>query len=76
MKIKLKKLAKWVGRRLKERSTYIGISAIAVAVGAPVDVIGVIGKVGQVATVILGSGLIAATTSEHPPIEEHPEMQP
>jgi len=59
-----KKIARWAGRRLAEKSTYVGLATIAVAVGAPVDVIETIGKAGQIATLIFGSGLVAATTSD------------
>ena len=66
----IKKIARWIGRRLKERSTYIGIETVAVAVGAPAAVTDVIGQAGQLAGVIFGSGLAAATTLVHTPIAE------
>lgn len=58
-----KKVLKWLGSRLKERSTYAGLSIIAVVAGAPA--LGVqIDHVGQAVALITGSGLIAATTKE------------
>lgn len=61
----LKKIAKWAGRRLTERSTYIGLATVATALGAPQ--LGLhIGEAGQIVTLILGTGLVAATTSAHP----------
>ena len=44
-----KKIARWAGRRLSEKSTYVGLATVAVAVGAPAEVIETIGKAGQVA---------------------------
>lgn len=59
----------WVVRRLKEPSTYVGAAAAATALGA--DQLGVhIGQVGQIAGIVLGTGLAAATTSRHPPLED------
>lgn len=66
----LKKIARWIGRRLKERSTYVGIGAVAVAVGAPPSVVEAIGTAGQIALVVLGTGLATATTSVHTPEPE------
>lgn len=58
----LKKIARWAGRRLSEKSTYVGLATVAIAVGAPPEVVASIGKAGQVAALIFGSGLAAATT--------------
>jgi hypothetical protein len=66
----LKKIGRWLGRRLKEKSTYIGLGTIAVAVGAPPEVAETIGKAGQLAAIIFGSGLMAATTALHTPEHE------
>jgi hypothetical protein len=57
----LKKILKWLGARLKERSTYAGVATIAAVAGAPA--LGVqIDQVGQAVALIVGSGLAAATT--------------
>jgi hypothetical protein len=61
----LKKVGRWLGRRLREKSTYIGLTTVAVAIGAPASVISGIGQVGQIAAVIFGSGLMAASTAVH-----------
>jgi hypothetical protein len=66
----LKKIGRWFGRRLKEKSTYVGIATVAVAVGAPPEVTDAIGKAGQLAALIFGTGLIAATTAVHTPEHE------
>ena len=58
-----KKIARWAGRRLSEESTYVGLATVAIAVGAPAEVIQTIGKAGQVAALIFGTGLAAATTA-------------
>lgn len=69
MKIALKKLAStaasWVARRAKEKSTYVGLATVAAALGH--ETLGAqIGQVGQIVGVVLGTGLITATTSAHP----------
>lgn len=65
----LKKILRWAGRRLTERSTYVGLATAAVAVGA--NKLGAhIDQVGQIVTLVVGTGLITATTSAHPPIDE------
>jgi hypothetical protein len=65
----LGKILKWAGRRLREPSTYIGLATVASSLGAPE--IGVqIGQAGQLVGLVLGTGLIAATTSAHPPVSE------
>lgn len=58
----LKRIALWAGHRLMEKSTYVGLATVAIAVGAPPDVIDTIGKAGQVAALVFGTGLAAATT--------------
>lgn len=65
----MKKVLKWLGRRLKERSTYVGIATVAAAVGLP-QVAEVAGQAGQIVGIVLGTGLVAATTSQHPGIDE------
>lgn len=64
-----KKLLAWGGRRLRERSTYAGIAAIAGIAGAH-QLGAQISQVGDAIALITGTGLIAATTSAHPSIEE------
>ena len=66
----LKNIGRWIGRRLKEKSTYIGLATIAVAVGAPPEVIAAIGQAGQLATIVFGAGLMAATTAVHTPLHQ------
>jgi hypothetical protein len=57
----MKKILKWIGARLTERSTYTGLAIVASAAGAPA--LGLqIGQVGHAIALIAGSGLIAATT--------------
>ena len=65
----VKKILKWLGHRLKERSTYVGIATVAAAVGLP-QVAEVAGQAGQIVGIVLGSGLVAATTSQHTPLDE------
>jgi len=62
----MKKIANWLLRRLKERSTYVGIAAVAAAVGLP-EVGELVGQAGSLLTVALGGGLIAASTSPSVP---------
>ncbi|WP_226018399.1 hypothetical protein [Novosphingobium sp. FKTRR1] len=58
----IKKFLAWLKARALERSTYLGIAAIAGAVGA--QKLGVqIGQIGEAVTLIAGTGLAAATTS-------------
>lgn len=66
----IKSIGRWLGRRLRERSTYAGAAVIAVAVGAPAAVIEHIGTAGQIAAIIFGTGVAAATTSVHPTVDE------
>jgi hypothetical protein len=61
----MKKVLRWIGRRLRERSTYAGIGMIATVAGAPS--LGVqIDHVGQAVGLIVGGGLAAATTKSNP----------
>ena len=66
----LNKIVRWAGHRLMEKSTYVGLATVAVAVGAPPEVAAVIGKAGQVAALVFGTGLMAATTGGETPIPE------
>lgn len=52
---------KWLGRRAREKSTYAGIAAVAVALGKP-ELAATIGQIGQVAVAVLGGGLMFMTT--------------
>lgn len=61
MAISAKVLLKWLTRRLRERSTYAGLGMVAAAVGLP-QIAEHIDKAGQIAMIVLGSGLMAATT--------------
>lgn len=65
----IKKLLAWIGRRLRERSTYVGIATIAGVAGAH-ELGAQISQVGDAVALITGTGLIAATTSAHPPVED------
>jgi hypothetical protein len=57
----LKKFFKWLGARLRENSTYVGLGMIAAVAGE--HTLGIqIGQVGQAVSLIVGSGLVAATT--------------
>lgn len=69
MKIKLKKIASFVLSRLKEKSTYVGAAALAVAVGAP-EIADNIVKYGDIGLLILGSGLVAVDTTTVIPVTE------
>lgn len=66
----LKRIARWAGHRLMEKSTYVGLATVAVAIGAPPEITAAIGKAGQVAALIFGTGLMAATTAGGTPVEE------
>jgi hypothetical protein len=69
LNMSLGKILKWAGRRLREPSTYVGLATAASALGAPE--LGLqIGQAGQLVGLVIGTGLIAATTSAHPPISE------
>lgn len=65
----IKKLLAWAARRLRERSTYVGLATIAGVAGAH-ELGAQISQVGDAVTLIVGTGLVAATTSNHPPLEE------
>ena len=57
----MSKILKWFGLRLRERSTYAGLGVIATVAGAPA--LGMqIDHVGQAISLIVGGGLMAATT--------------
>lgn len=65
----IKKIMRWAGRRLKERSTYVGMATIAATLGA--EKLGMqIGQAGEIISILTGTSLIAATTSEHTPVYE------
>lgn len=72
--MKLKGILKWLGRRLREPSTYAGAAAVATSVGLP-GVAQTIGQVGQVAVIVAGSVLMGATTSVHTPLQERPDFR-
>ena len=59
----LKAFFAWLGRRLKEPSTYVGLATAAAAVGL-LQVGAAIGTTGQVITLVLGTGVAAASTSQ------------
>lgn len=66
----LNKIGRWIGRRLKEKSTYVGLATVAAAVGAPAEVTAAIGQAGQIVAIVFGAGLMAATTAVHTPEHE------
>ncbi len=66
----LNRIARWAGRRLMEKSTYVGLATVAIAIGAPPEVTATIGKAGQLAALIFGTGLMAATTGSETPVQE------
>lgn len=52
-----KKIASWIGKRSKERSTYAGVAIVASVLGA--DKLGMqIDQIGQAVALIVGGGLI------------------
>ena len=56
-----KKILKWLGARLRENSIYVGLGVIAAVAGEhALDI--QIGQVGQAVSLIVGGGLMAATT--------------
>lgn len=69
MSISFKSALAWAGRRLRERSTYAGLATIAGLAGAH-ELGAQISQVGDAVTLIAGTGLVAATTSAHPSIDE------
>jgi hypothetical protein len=58
----LGKVGKFVKNRLKEKSTYIGAAAIAVALGKP-EIAEAIGKYADIGFLILGGALVGADTT-------------
>jgi hypothetical protein len=67
--MKLKKIAKWLGRRSTEGSTVLGLVIIAGAFGA--ERLGInLDQLAQGLTLVLGGGLAAATTRNHTPMNE------
>ncbi|NBR33025.1 MAG: hypothetical protein EBS87_11805 [Sphingomonadaceae bacterium] len=59
----LKKIAKWAGKRAKERSTYAGVAIVATVLGA--DKLGMqIDQIGQAVGLIVGGGLIGSQTRD------------
>lgn len=63
------KIAKWLGRRMKERSTYAGAAIVVSTLGAH-QLGAQIGQIGEAAALIFGTGLMAGTTSQHPPVND------
>jgi len=56
-----KKFLKWIGARLRERSTYAGLGMIAAVAGE--QALGIqIGQIGTAVSLIVGGGLVSATT--------------
>lgn len=56
-----KKILKWLGARLHERSTYSGLAMVAAMAGAPA--LGLqLDHLGEALVLITGGGLMAATT--------------
>jgi galactitol-specific phosphotransferase system IIC component len=62
MKINLKKIGKFLKTRLKEKSTYVGMAAIAVAVGKP-EIATEIVKYSDIGLLILGGSLLSVDTT-------------
>lgn len=59
----MKKITKWLGKRVKERSTYTGVAIVASILGA--EKLGVqIDQIGQAVGLIVGGGLIASQTRD------------
>lgn len=52
----------WLARRARERSTWLGLTVIATAIGGPAAGLAV-NKAAAIAGAILGGGLVAAATS-------------
>lgn len=55
----------WLARRARERSTWLGLTVIATAIGGPATGLAV-GKVAMIAGAVLGGGLVVAPTSDAP----------
>jgi hypothetical protein len=54
----------WLARRARERSTWLGLTVIATAIGGPAAGLAV-NKAAAIAGAILGGGLIVAPTSDN-----------
>lgn len=68
----LKKILKFAAKRAKEPTTYVGLAAIATAVGAP-QVGEMIGQVGTAIVLVAGGGLVAMSQEpERPPEPRQP----
>lgn len=52
----------WLARRARERSTWLGLTVIATAIGGPAAGLAV-NKAAAIAGAVLGGGLVAAATS-------------
>lgn len=66
MKINLKGIGKFLKARLKEKSTYIGAAALAVALGKP-EIGAAINEYSNIGLLIIGGGLMASgDTGEAP----------
>ena len=61
----MKKLFRWAKARLTEKSTYVGAVAVAASLGLP-GVAAAVGVAGKIAAIVIGSGLITASTSADP----------
>ena len=57
MGLKFSKIVRFIKKRAKEKSTYVGLAAVATALGAP-HVGAVIDQYSTAALLILGSGLV------------------
>jgi hypothetical protein len=55
----------WLVRRARERSTWLGLTVIATAIGGPAAGLAV-GKAATIAGAVLGGGLVVAPTSDAP----------
>jgi hypothetical protein len=65
MSMNTKTIVAWALQRARERSTWAGLAALAVAFGAPA--LGAqINQAGQIALIMLGAGLSTSTTSSQP----------
>lgn len=69
MKIKLKKVFSFLKARLKEKSTYIGAAALAVAVGKP-EIAAAINEYSNIGLLVLGGSLLTLDTSAEIPVTE------
>lgn len=62
MKINLRKIGNFLKARVKEKSTWVGVAAIAVAVGEP-GIAQAVGKYSDIAMLILGGAAVSADTT-------------